>query len=175
MKYVAFLRAINVGGHVVKMDQLKKMFEAIGLENVESVIASGNIVFDSRSRNTATLERKIAAHLESELGYPVFTFVRSVPEIQSIAEYEPFSDTSTGTLYIGFLAEELSNESAKRMESGSTDIDVFHLHGRELYWLCRAARVTDTKFSGPLMEKTLGTRTTMRNVNTIKRIADKYS
>jgi len=175
MKYIAFLRAINVGGHVVKMDQLRKMFEAIGLENVESVIASGNIVFDSRSRNTAILERKIAGHLESELGYAVSTFVRSVPEIEVISQYKPFSDTTTGTLYIGFLAAELSQETTKRLETSSTDIDVFHIHGRELYWLCRATRLTESKFSGPLMEKTLGTRTTLRNVNTIKRIAEKYS
>src|SRR6185369_8391120 len=61
-KYVAFLRAINVGGHVVKMDQLRALFEALGFANVETFIASGNVIFDSKSKNVAALERKIDRH-----------------------------------------------------------------------------------------------------------------
>ena len=47
-RLVAFLRAINVGGHNVKMDRLRELFEALGLSNVETFIASGNVIFDSR-------------------------------------------------------------------------------------------------------------------------------
>jgi len=48
-RYVAFLRAINVGGHVVTMAQLKRAFEAVPLASVETFIASGNVIFESRS------------------------------------------------------------------------------------------------------------------------------
>ena len=51
-KYVALLRAINVGGHTVKMDHLRSLFEAIGFSNVETFIASGNVIFDSRSKDS---------------------------------------------------------------------------------------------------------------------------
>jgi uncharacterized protein (DUF1697 family) len=68
-KYVAFLRAINVGGHTVKMDYLRHLFETLGLSNVETFIASGNVIFDSPSRNTKTLEKKIERHLLEKLGY----------------------------------------------------------------------------------------------------------
>jgi uncharacterized protein (DUF1697 family) len=44
-KYVAFLRAINVGGHTVKMDHLRRLFEALGFTNVETFIASSDVVF----------------------------------------------------------------------------------------------------------------------------------
>jgi len=174
-KYVAFLRAINVGGHVVKMDQLRNLFEAIGLTNVETFIASGNVVFDSKSKNVQALERKIEKHLEAELGYPVVTFVRSVAEVHEIAGYMPFTNVNldSESIYIGFLNTDLTRQTIEKLESCSTDVDVFHLRGRELFWLCRT-RMSDSKFFGPLLEKTLGTRTTLRNSNTVKRIAAKY-
>lgn len=65
-RYVAFLRAINVGGHTVKMDNLRRLFEAMGFTNVEPFIASGNVIFDSTSKSTAALEKKIEAHMQGE-------------------------------------------------------------------------------------------------------------
>ena len=51
-RYIAFLRAINVGGHnTVKMDFLRQLFESLGFSNVETFIASGNIVFETTSKN----------------------------------------------------------------------------------------------------------------------------
>ena len=170
-KYVAFLRAINVGGHVVKMDQLRSSFAEMGFSNVETFIASGNVLFDSKSKDTQALERKIGKHLEAKLGYAVATFVRSIAEVAQIAAYQPFEDNNLH--YVGFLGRPPDEETAKKLHSSATELDVFHLRGRELYWLCR--RFSDSKFSGPLLEKTLGMRTTLRNSHTIKRIAAKYA
>ncbi|HTS02468.1 MAG TPA: DUF1697 domain-containing protein, partial [Thermoanaerobaculia bacterium] len=61
-RFAAFLRAVNVGGRVVKMDALKGIFESTGLSDVESFIASENVVFSSKGEKG--LERKIAARLE---------------------------------------------------------------------------------------------------------------
>jgi uncharacterized protein (DUF1697 family) len=69
-RYVAFLRAINVGGHIVKMDQLRKLFEGLRLANVETFIASGNVIFDCGAEDAQKLERRIEAHLQKSLGYP---------------------------------------------------------------------------------------------------------
>ena len=53
-KYVAFLRAINVGGHtIIKMADLKQIFESLGLENVQTYIQSGNVIFESDEEDTA--------------------------------------------------------------------------------------------------------------------------
>src|SRR2546426_4439388 len=90
-KYVAFLRAINVGGHTVKMDHLRLLFEALGFSNVETFIASGNVIFDSKSKNTKALEEKIEGCLYETLGYPVSTFIRSTVEVATIANYKPFN------------------------------------------------------------------------------------
>ena len=85
MKYAAFLRAINVGGHVVKMDRLRTLFEAAGFRGAETFIASGNVVFESSRKSAGDLERAIETHLKKALGYPVATFVRSMPETSTPA------------------------------------------------------------------------------------------
>src|SRR2546423_14142776 len=100
-QYVAFLCAINVGGHTVKMNDLRRLCAAIGLANVETVIASGNVIFNSPSRSARALEKKIEAQLQANLGYAVATFVRSLPELAAIAHYQPFQDAAPN-LYIAF-------------------------------------------------------------------------
>jgi uncharacterized protein (DUF1697 family) len=176
-KYVALLRAINVGGHTVKMDHLRSLFEAIGLSSVETFIASGNVIFDARSKDTQSLERKIEKHLQETLGYEVKTFVRSIPEMAAVANYKPFSDSELNShaLLIGFLAGSPPDQAIKKLLSFRNEIDELHVHGHEVYWLCRTKRMSDSKFSGALAEKTLGLRATFRNSTTVKKIAEKYS
>ena len=64
-RYIAFLRAINVGGHNVKMTQLRTLFEELECSNVETFIASGNVIFNSPSTNVQQIERQIERHLIS--------------------------------------------------------------------------------------------------------------
>lgn len=164
MKYVAFLRAINVGGHVVKMDQLRKLFEAMGFSNVETVIASGNVIFDARNPS----ESKIESALQKALGYEVRTFLRTPAELAKIAETKLDSDAAV--LYVGFLAEGPKRD----LKSLETANDKFHIIGRELYWVL-STKFSDSKISGALLEKTLGQKTTLRNITTVRRIAAKYA
>jgi len=177
-KYVAFLRAINVGGHTVKMDYLRSLFEGAGFANVETFIASGNVIFDSKSRNTTSLEQKIEKHLRTILGYEVRTFIRATSELAEVADYEPFSKAelnATGnTLYVGFLAAEPSNEEKKKVLSLSGPTNEFAVHGREVYWLIRTS-FSESAVSGALLEKTMGMPATFRSVNTVRRIAARYS
>src|ERR1700730_16046860 len=162
-KYVALLRAINVGGHTVKMDHLRYLFEAIGLVNVETFIASGNVIFESTSGNPKALERKIENHLRETLGYDVATFIRSISELTTVAAYKPFSDSELNkeghSLYIGFVADRPGVQAKKKLLSYCGEFDDLHVQGREVYWLCRTS-LSDSKFSGALLEKILGMRAT---------------
>jgi len=177
-KYVAFLRAINVGGHTVKMDYLRSLFEGIGFASVETFIASGNVIFDSKAKTTKTLEQKIERHLLAELGYAVTTFIRAPSELTEIVDHDPFSkaelNASGPALYVGFLTDKPSNEAKQKVLSLSVATDDFAVQGREVYWLCRA-KLSESAVSGALLEKTLGTPATFRNINTVRRIAAKYS
>ena len=173
-KYVAFLRAINVGGHTVKMDSLRQMFEAIGFANVSTFIASGNVIFDSKSKNTKALERKIEDYLQLTLAYSVATFLRSTSELAEIAGYRPFKDfdlnVKVPALYIGFISSDPSDESKKKIHSFTSKVDEFHVAGREVYWLCRT-KFSDSNISSALLEKTLGMQATFRNSTTVRKIA----
>ena len=177
-QFVAFLRAINVGGHTVKMDILRQLFEALDLSNVETFIASGNVIFQTSAtaKTAATLERKIEKHLEQALGYPVATFLRSVTELASIAQYKPFSDAeieSGAMLYVAFVAQQPSAAVQAKLMAMRNEADDFHFHQREIYWLCRK-NFHESKFSGGLLEKTLGVQATVRNSTTVKKLAAKY-
>ena len=175
-RYIAFLRAINVGGHTVKMDALSTYFRELGFTDVETFIASGNVVFDS----TATDEERLSGHIESRLrerlGYEVATFLRSVPEVVAVAAHDPFPGEPLppeGAMNIGFLATRLDVSAEASLRALETDIDRLHVHGREIYWRC-LLRQSQSKVSGAAIEKAAGTRTTIRGLNTVRRLAAKY-
>ncbi len=176
--YVAFLRAINVGGHTVKMDHLKRLFEALGFSQVETFIASGNVVFESKSRNAAALERRIETHLAKELGYEVVTFLRTKTEVIAIASYKPFKKAELNAdgnqLHIAFLSKEPLAEAKQKLLSLSSAADAFHINEREVYWL-RRTKMGVSEFNSGLFERALGMKMTFRNSTTVRKIAAKFS
>lgn len=178
MRFTAFLRAINVGGHTVKMAQLRVLFESLGLSNVTTFIASGNVIFETRQKHAHSLESKIERHLSGTLGYGVATFVRSLDEVADVASYRAFPhvdvSASGGTLYVGFLRTPPTREVQQKLLALRSDVDELHLHGRELYWLCHT-KFRESAFSGALLEKALGMSMTLRNLTTVTRIATKYA
>lgn len=176
-RYIAFLRAINVGGHIVKMERLRQLFESLGYANVETFIASGNVVFETKAKNAAALEKKIEQKLKEALVYEVVTFIRTEAELAAIAEYKPFPQPALEAavaLSIGFLHEPLDDESQQKLMKLRTESDDFHVHERELYWLTRV-RQSDSKLSNAVFERALGKRVTFRGANTVNRMAAKYS
>jgi uncharacterized protein (DUF1697 family) len=174
-RFVAFLRALNVGGHgVVKMDGLRKQFEAMGFSGVETFIASGNVVFSSKAAKG--LDAKIARALEEELGYAVRTFVRTIAELAEAAAHAPFAEKEIAaclTYLVGFLSKELGPHAAKRLSALATDADRFHVCGRDFWWLSKHGQ-NKPAISGRALEKALGEPTTLRNANTIRRMAERY-
>ena len=175
-RFIAFLRAINVGGHTVKMDDLRQLFEALGFAGVETFIASGNVVFETTARNTQALESKIEQRLREALGYEVATVIRTDAELAGIANYTPFRQSdldAAAALNIAFLADTLDAESTQKVLALRTDIDDFHVHGREIYWLCRQKQ-SESTFSNAVLEKTLRRPSTLRGANTVKKMAAKY-
>jgi uncharacterized protein (DUF1697 family) len=175
-RYVAFLRAINVGGHIVKMDQLRKLFTELGLTEVETLIASGNVLFTSASKSGPALEKKIEKHLEKALGYEVATFVRSAGEVCQAAAHEAFPAAAMKTpyhaLYVSFLRDAPASAAKRAVEAMSSANHVFHLNARELYWLSRVP-FSESKIDGALLERTIGGPATMRNVTTVRKLAAK--
>lgn len=175
-RFIAFLRAINVGGHTVKMDHLRHLFESLGFTNVETFIASGNVAFETTVENVRDVEMKIEARLREALGYEVATFIRTDAELAAIASYKPFPQAeidAAAALNIAFLSDALAEQSRQKLMALKTDIDDFHVHEREIYWLCRKKQ-SESTFSNAILEKTLGRRSTLRGVKTIMNIAGAF-
>ena len=174
-RQIAFLRAINVGGHVVKMDRLRELFSELGLANVQTFIASGNVIFDTGERDMPALAHRIAGHLERRLGYPVATFIRSPAELAAIAAHIAFPLAVEGAhgLYIGFLGERPDAHATLALMAFRNEIDDFHVHDREVYWLCRT-RFSESSFSGGRLEKCLGMPVTIRNITSVQRLLKQH-
>jgi uncharacterized protein (DUF1697 family) len=172
MKYVAFLRAINVGGHaIIKMANLKKMVESAGLENVQTYIQSGNVIFESEA-DEDSLAKQIERQLEKAAEYKIHVFVRTMREVQSIAEKAPFTAKADETVFVAFLNKKPDKKSQQALLSFKSEADDFAFKGRELYNLRRDR--DQSIFSGNLVEKTLKMPTTTRNLTTITKIVDKF-
>jgi uncharacterized protein (DUF1697 family) len=116
-RFIAFLRAINVGGgRTVKMQSLRQVFESLGLSSVATFIASGNVVFETTTKEPKALERKIERALKAALGYEVRTFVRGEDKLAKIANYRPFPQSKfdeTWQSNIIFLADNLDENWSK--------------------------------------------------------------
>jgi uncharacterized protein (DUF1697 family) len=175
-QYIAFLRAINVGGHIVKMDHLRRLFGELGFTGISTFIASGNVIFETDSgERERELVQRIESHLHQSLGYEVATFLRTPQELAAAAILEPFAENAPSdedTLFVSFLAEPPADEEQARLLALRSEVDDFHVAGREAYWLRRAGG--QTKFTGAALEKALRRPATMRNMTTVRKLSALY-
>jgi uncharacterized protein (DUF1697 family) len=175
IRYVAFLRAINVGGRNCSMATLKRPFEQLGFSDVETFIASGNVMFSTTRRATERLETEIEEALRAALGYDVATFLRTDREVAAVARHKPFPTAAmraAQSLNVGFVAAPIDASTRSALMRLTTDIDTFHVDGREIYWMCRK-RQGDSKISNVALERALKIRSTFRGLNTVLRLAER--
>ena len=174
-RYAAFLRAVNVGGRVVPMAELRRLFTGLGLEDVETFIASGNVVFTSRAR-PAALAPRIERTLADVLGYAVPTMLRTGAEVAAIAAHQPFDAKRRAldhSIHVGLLAEPLSSAARKALADLESPTDAFEVNGREIWWMPRAG-VGQSRITNVMLERRLGAPVTFRNVNTMVRMAERF-
>lgn len=176
-RWIAFLRAINVGGHVVKMHDLRAIFESMGFENVETFIASGNVLFDSKEKNAAKLETRIEEGLKAALGYESRTYIRSVPELQKLVDDFPYEDKELGAdgyLQVGFFRDKLTKESRELISTLITQMHDFRFGDKEVFWLVRG-HFAKNPLKGDLAARKLIAAGTFRNIKMLRRLAAKCS
>jgi uncharacterized protein (DUF1697 family) len=175
-RYVAFLRAINITGRFVRMQELRPLFESLGLTGVATYIQSGNVIFDAPQAPIAELEQAIEEQLQAALGFAVPTFVRRDTELVRIARYSPFADAPPAprtTLFVAFLRGEPAAESHDALLTHASEIDALQLRGRDLFWL-RRDHLGESTMTGARIERSLGMPATVRNISTVRKIVAKY-
>lgn len=167
MRYVALLRAVNVGKRRMKMEDLRTICENLGLRNVTTHIQSGNVIFDSRKGETA-LVAMLEEGLEDCFGFSVPAMVRSADEMQAAVTAWPFATPAPHESgFVGFLSADPQQHTVADLDGEATD--ELAVIGRHLYWL-RHHRTTD--FDNRRAERTLGVTSTLRNLNVARKLAE---
>ena len=175
MTYIAFLRGINVGGHRVTMETLRRLFTELGLANVRTYIQTGNVFFDDPEQaDRAQLTARIEQHLQQALGYAVPTFLRTPAELEHLLALNPFRHltvTDDMRLCLMFLAEPAPTGLVLPLRSPKADMEIVHLTDHEAFviWHLIEGRAPATM---NFLDKTLGRRTTTRFFSTAAKILE---
>jgi uncharacterized protein (DUF1697 family) len=173
-KFVAFLRGINVGGNkLIKMEDLKKCFAAIGFKNVKTILASGNVLFESSDADEDALAKKIADKLKAELGHDAGIQIRSIDEIQKLADREPFKKikvTPETRLYLTFLPEKSKSKLKIPYTNAEGDLKILEVTHREVCCTISLSPGRGTTELMGFLEKEFGKNITTRNWNTVGKI-----
>ena len=174
--WIAFLRAINTNRRYVKMPVLIALLTDLGYAQVESFIASGNLIFQSPAVDgtdpAGAFERQIEVKLQEGLGFSVDTFIRTPAELKTAAERMPFGEIPEDcAMMVSFLKTEPQQEAIDALMAYRSPIDDFVVVGKEVYWLRRPG---ESKFAGATMERAMKMPSTMRNITTVVRMAERW-
>jgi uncharacterized protein (DUF1697 family) len=170
-RYIAFLRAINVGGRTVKMDKLKELLAMPGFKNIATYIQSGNVVIEHKETDREVLIAKIEAKLLKGLGYEVKTLLRTIPELEAIIEHTPFKNPAEDMKqHVSFLSAEPDKDAAKALMGLQTEAEQFRIVGTEVYILVKKGAYGETLFSNTFLEKKLKLSATTRNWATVNKM-----
>lgn len=174
LRYVAFLRAINVGGRFVKMGELAGHFRTLGYTRVETFINSGNVIFSASAGNSSSIEEALKAGLEPLLGFGTEAFVRTEAEVHSLtARAKPYQArvSPPGEVNIAFLHSPLAPGQIGTLNTLRSEQDEFEVAEWEIFWLCQCGQ-SDSKFSNAVFERKLKTRTTIRRLSMLERLSE---
>lgn len=173
VQLVAFLRGINLGKRTVKMDDLRKAFEGMGFSDARTLLASGNVLFETE--RGSGLEQTIEAGLKNAFGFDIGTIIRSIDELKGFASNNPFDkfevdkDTKFYTLF-------LAQPDAHKLDYPTIvpgDFEVVWKTDRDIFAV--AFRMENGRFGAGLdkLVKTFGKGVTMRNWNTVLKLIEK--
>lgn len=175
MKYCAFLRGVNVNGINIKMADVCTVFQNAGMENVSSVLATGNVIFESE-KNSAELKPLLEKAMSENFGYEAFIFVKNQQEVEGMLAKCPFETaenlhtylfvTTEGTPEILLEAFEKSQKSPE--EKGAIAEGNF-------YWQVPKGSTLDSDFGKILGRKNMKDKITSRNINTFEKIVKKFN
>ena len=172
-KYVAFLRGINVGGNKkVSMAELKKVLEKNGLHNVRTILASGNVIFESDSISINELQTKISTAIEKAFRFNVPVLLRTFKDVEKLVALNPFNGikvTPQTRLYVTFLSKILKNKLAVNYTSPDKSFKIISATGNAVFSVLDLS-MTGTPEAMSILEKEFGKDVTTRNWNTILKL-----
>jgi uncharacterized protein (DUF1697 family) len=175
--YIALLRGINVGGkNIIKMADLKRVFESIGLYEVKTYIQSGNVLFKSNEVEES-LCNKIEQEIKVVFGIAVKVILRTSAELEQIISNCPFSQeevteaetlSQVESLYVALLTHKPLKENIEGIDVYRSESDKYQIAGREVYLLFQHS-IRNSKLANNLYK--LNVPATVRNWKTLSKLA----
>jgi uncharacterized protein (DUF1697 family) len=175
MRYVTFLRAINVAGHaIVKMNDLKAAFALAGCNNVVTFIQSGNVIFESIEKKTE-LFQNVRTELSDLIGSEPVLVTRTVRELEQMMNAAPFQRSKGGSdpkLYVAFLLRKPLKKPKFPLLLPKEGLEAIAMTDREVFVVSRRKKNGFYGFPNNFIEKELGVPATTRNWSTVTKIVD---
>lgn len=168
MKYIAFLRGINVSGQKkMKMADLRHSLEKEGFQNVSTYIQSGNVVLESGEQNVAIIKKKLEDIIERDFGFQVPTLLKTLNELNEILKENPFGNIGEKkNLYFALLYDKPKEELIEKFMQLQFKTEDFHYSECCVYLNCKMG-AGKAKLSNNLIENKLKVTATTRNLNTM--------
>jgi len=171
-QFIALLRGVNVGGRaIVPMAALRDLFGELGFVNVQTLLQSGNVVFDADRTTPAAAQAAIEAALFTRFKKEIRVILRSRKDLANVVARNPFPKAARDDpshLVVFFLAAKPSASATKSL-ARLNPAEPFRLDGSSLF-IHYGAGIGTSKFTGAVIEKTLATPGTARNWNTITKL-----
>ncbi|OHE62613.1 MAG: hypothetical protein A2Y36_03795 [Treponema sp. GWA1_62_8] len=168
-RYLVLIRGINVGGIVLKMDDLKALMAEFGFEKIRTYIQSGNAIFESDSDDVRELALRIKDIIRSRMGLEIEAFVKTKADLERMLDSLPFGDDGGKKLYITVLGDRPEADRVDELRSLNTDAEKIAVVGDTAYIYC-ADGYGETRFSNNYLQKKLGVPCTTRNLNTMRKL-----
>ena len=174
MKYCAFLRGVNVKGTNMKMAEVCQVFKDAGMEDVISILASGNIVFSS-DKKADELKKILEKAISDHFSYEAFLFVKSQEEIENFWNGNPFEKNEDLHSYTFVGTDGIENILMRKFASASkTENEDAKIVNTIFYWQVLKGNTLDSTFGKILDKKSLKDQFTSRNINTFEKILKKF-
>jgi uncharacterized protein (DUF1697 family) len=172
-RFVAFLRAVNVGRRTVAMATAREVLAGLGFDQVGSFANSGNLIFTATGK-ASDHEAAIRTALEDAFGFELATFVRTARQVTALATAKPFGVIAAGHTHFALLPlTRLTAAEKKAVEGLSNDHDEVVVRGRDVHWLIRS-KSTETTLGPKRWKDALPDNpTTARNMTLLTRLAKK--
>ena len=173
-RYVALLRAVNVGGHnKVPMADFRQLLESLGHTDVATYLQSGNAVFTSSKRNASALAKEIEAELAAQMGLDVRALVLSRSRLETVVKENPMVglDDDPTHLHIAFFSASPDSAAVKALDGGAFAPDQFAVAGDVAYLYFPNGMGRSTLDPGKVFVK-LGVWSTVRNWRTVNQLVE---
>ena len=175
--HLALLRGINVSGHnLMKMEALKTTLEAIGFQNVQTYIQSGNVFVDTNEENPAAVGFKIKQEIFKTFGHEVPVVVIGKSDLEACLKNNHFlkeKDLDIKKLYVAFVSTTLRSDSINNLKISQFKPDEASIDGNKIY-IKYAVGSGKTRFDQKYIEKKLNVTATIRNWNTVTQLLQMY-